>query len=104
MSLMQMPRTTVAIQRLKEKGLPYISVLTDPTTGGTTASFAMIGDVAIAEPGALIGFAGPRVIEQTIWSSCRTGFSGRSICWSTAWWTWWCIAMNWRTRWVASFR
>jgi acetyl-CoA carboxylase carboxyl transferase subunit beta len=74
LSLMQMPRTTVAIQRLKEKGLPYISVLTDPTTGGTTASFAMIGDVAIAEPGALIGFAGPRVIEQTIREQLPDGF------------------------------
>ena len=74
LSLMQMPRTTVAIQRLKERGLPYISVLTDPTTGGTTASFAMIGDVAIAEPGALIGFAGPRVIEQTIREQLPDGF------------------------------
>ncbi|MEC9345017.1 MAG: acetyl-CoA carboxylase, carboxyltransferase subunit beta [Pseudomonadota bacterium] len=74
LSLMQMPRTTVAIQRLKEKGLPYLCVLTDPTTGGTTASFAMIGDVTIAEPGALIGFAGPRVIEQTIREQLPDGF------------------------------
>lgn len=74
LSLMQMPRTTVAIQRLREAGLPYITVLTDPTTGGTTASFAMIGDVTIAEPGALIGFAGPRVIEQTIREQLPDGF------------------------------
>lgn len=74
LSLMQMPRTTVAVQRVKEAGLPYICVLTDPTTGGTTASFAMIGDVTIAEPGALIGFAGPRVIEQTIREQLPDGF------------------------------
>ncbi|WP_417516420.1 acetyl-CoA carboxylase, carboxyltransferase subunit beta [Minwuia sp.] len=74
LSLMQMPRTTVALQRLKDAGLPYICVLTDPTTGGTTASFAMIGDVTIAEPGALIGFAGPRVIEQTIREQLPDGF------------------------------
>lgn len=66
LSLMQMPRTTIAIEEVKEAGLPYITILTDPTTGGVTASFAMLGDVAIAEPGAQIGFAGPRVIEQTI--------------------------------------
>ena len=66
LSLMQMPRSTVAIQMLKEAGLPYIVVLTHPTTGGVTASYAMLGDVQIAEPGALICFAGPRVIEQTI--------------------------------------
>jgi len=66
LSLMQMPRTTVAIQELKEAGLPYIVVLTDPTTGGVTASYAMLGDVQLAEPGALIGFAGQRVIESTI--------------------------------------
>ena len=66
LSLMQMPRTTVAVQMLKEAGLPYIVVLTHPTTGGVTASYAMLGDVQIAEPGALIGFAGPRVIEQTV--------------------------------------
>lgn len=74
LSLMQMPRTTVALQRLKDAGLPYICILTDPTTGGTTASFAMIGDVTIAEPGALIGFAGPRVIEQTIREQLPDGF------------------------------
>jgi acetyl-CoA carboxylase carboxyl transferase subunit beta len=66
LSLMQMPRTTVAVQMLREAGLPYIVVLTDPTTGGVLASYAMLGDVQIAEPGALIGFSGRRVIEQTI--------------------------------------
>ena len=66
LSLMQMPRTTVALAELREAGQPYIVVLTDPTTGGVTASYAMLGDVQIAEPGALIGFAGQRVIEQTI--------------------------------------
>jgi len=66
LSLMQMAKTSGAIQRLKEKGLLYISVLCDPTTGGTTASFAMLGDIHLSEPNALIGFAGPRVIEQTI--------------------------------------
>ena len=65
-SLMQMAKTSAAIARLKEHKIPYIVILTDPTTGGTTASFAMLGDIHIAEPGALIGFAGPRVIEQTI--------------------------------------
>ena len=63
---MQMARTTVAVKQLKKKKLPYIVVLTDPTTGGVTASFAMLGDVTLAEPGAVIGFAGARVIEQTI--------------------------------------
>ena len=66
LSLMQLPRTTVAVEMVKEAGLPYIVVLTNPTTGGVTASYAMLGDVHIAEPGALIGFAGQRVIEQTI--------------------------------------
>ncbi len=66
LSLMQMARTTVAVKQLKKKKLPYIVVLTDPTTGGVTASFAMLGDVTLAEPGAVIGFAGARVIEQTI--------------------------------------
>ncbi len=74
LSLMQMPRTTVAIQRMKEAGVPYIVVLTNPTTGGVTASYAMLGDVHIAEPGALIGFAGPRVIEQTIREKMPDGF------------------------------
>src|SRR5687768_15258172 len=74
LSLMQMPRTTVAIAELKEAGLPYIVVLTDPTTGGVTASYAMLGDVHIAEPGALIGFAGQRVIESTIREKLPEGF------------------------------
>ena len=74
LSLMQMPRTTVAIAELKEAGLPYIVILTDPTTGGVTASYAMLGDVHLAEPGALIGFAGQRVIEQTIRETLPEGF------------------------------
>ena len=74
LSLMQMPRTTVAIQMLKEANLPYIVVLTHPTTGGVTASYAMLGDVQIAEPNALICFAGPRVIEQTIREKLPEGF------------------------------
>ncbi|PSM16561.1 acetyl-CoA carboxylase, carboxyltransferase subunit beta [Nitratireductor alexandrii] len=74
LSLMQLPRTTVAVDRLKEAGLPYLVVLTNPTTGGVTASYAMIGDVHIAEPGALIGFAGPRVIAQTIREKLPEGF------------------------------
>ena len=74
LSLMQMPRATVAIRMLHDAGLPYIVVLTDPTTGGVTASYAMLGDVQIAEPGALIGFAGQRVIEQTIREKLPEGF------------------------------
>jgi acetyl-CoA carboxylase carboxyl transferase subunit beta len=74
LSLMQMPRTTVAIRRLRDARLPYIVVLTNPTTGGVTASYAMLGDVHLAEPGALIGFAGPRVIEQTIREKLPDGF------------------------------
>jgi acetyl-CoA carboxylase carboxyl transferase subunit beta len=74
LSLMQMARTTLAIQELRRAGLPYIVVLTDPTTGGVTASYAMLGDVHLAEPGALIGFAGPRVIEQTIRETLPPGF------------------------------
>jgi acetyl-CoA carboxylase carboxyl transferase subunit beta len=74
LSLMQMPRTTVAIQELREARLPYIVVMTDPTTGGVTASYAMLGDVQIAEPGALIGFAGQRVIESTIREKLPEGF------------------------------
>ncbi len=73
-SLMQLPRTTVAVQMLREAKKPYIVVLTNPTTGGVTASYAMLGDVQIAEPGALIGFAGPRVIEQTIREKLPEGF------------------------------
>jgi acetyl-CoA carboxylase carboxyl transferase subunit beta len=74
LSLMQLPRTTVAVQMLREARKPYIVVLTNPTTGGVTASYAMLGDVHIAEPGALIGFAGPRVIEQTIREKLPDGF------------------------------
>ncbi|KQI67949.1 acetyl-CoA carboxyl transferase [Loktanella sp. 3ANDIMAR09] len=74
LGLMQMPRTTIAVQMLKEAGLPYIVVLTHPTTGGVTASYAMLGDVQIAEPNALIGFAGARVIEQTIGEQLPEGF------------------------------
>jgi acetyl-CoA carboxylase carboxyl transferase subunit beta len=74
LSLMQLPRTTVATRWLKEAKLPYIVVLTNPTTGGVTASYAMLGDIHLAEPGALIGFAGPRVIEQTIREKLPDGF------------------------------
>jgi len=74
LGLMQMPRTTIAVEMLKEAGLPYIVVLTHPTTGGVTASYAMLGDVQIAEPNALIGFAGARVIEQTIREKLPEGF------------------------------
>ncbi len=74
LSLMQMPRTTIGVQMVKEAGLPYIVVLAHPTTGGVTASYAMLGDVHLAEPGALIGFAGPRVIEQTIREKLPEGF------------------------------
>jgi acetyl-CoA carboxylase carboxyl transferase subunit beta len=73
-SLMQLPRTTIAVELVKEAGLPYIVVLTDPTTGGVTASFAMLGDIALAEPGAVIGFAGARVIEETIRQQLPEGF------------------------------
>ena len=74
LSLMQMARTTLAIQELRRARLPYVVVLTDPTTGGVTASYAMLGDVHLAEPGALTGFAGPRVIEQTIRETLPPGF------------------------------
>ena len=74
LSLMQMAKISAALARLAEARLPFLSVLTDPTTGGVTASFAMLGDLNIAEPGALIGFAGPRVIEQTIRQSLPEGF------------------------------
>ena len=74
LSLMQLPRTTAAVQNFRESGKPFIVVLTNPTTGGVTASYAMLGDVHIAEPGALIGFAGPRVIEQTIREKLPEGF------------------------------
>lgn len=74
LSLMQMPRTTIAVQMVREAGLPYITIITDPTTGGVTASYAMLGDIQIAEPNALICFAGPRVIEQTIREKLPEGF------------------------------
>ncbi len=74
LSLMQLPRTTIAIDQVKEAGLPYVVILTNPTTGGVTASYAMLGDVHLAEPGALVGFAGPRVIEQTLREKLPDGF------------------------------
>ena len=74
MSLMQMAKTSAAIKRHGEAGLLYATILTDPTTGGVTASFAMLGDVIMAEPGALIGFAGPRVIKQTLGQRLPDGF------------------------------
>ena len=74
LSLMQMPRTIIATQMVKEAGLPYIVLLTDPTTGGVSASFAMVGDIHISEPGAQIGFAGARVIEETIRETLPEGF------------------------------
>jgi len=74
LSLMQMAKTTAILQRLREQGIPYISVLTDPTTGGVAASFAMLGDIILAEPNALVGFAGPRVIQQTIRQALPEGF------------------------------
>jgi acetyl-CoA carboxylase carboxyl transferase subunit beta len=74
LSLMQLPRTVIAVQQIREAGLPFIVVLADPTTGGVSASFAMLGDIAIAEPGAVIGFAGARVIEETIREKLPPGF------------------------------
>ena len=79
LSLMQMAKTSAAIARHDEAGLLYISVLTNPTTGGVTASFASLGDVILAEPGALIGFAGPRVIEQTIGEQLPEGFQHAEV-------------------------
>jgi len=73
-SLMQMAKTTAALTKLSQKGLPFISVLTDPTMGGVSASFAFVGDIVIAEPNALVGFAGPRVIEQTVREKLPEGF------------------------------
>ena len=78
-SLMQLAKISAALMRLDEAKVPYISVLTDPTTGGVTASFAMLGDLNIGEPGALIGFAGPRVIEQTIRQKLPEGFQRRGV-------------------------
>ena len=74
LSLMQMAKTSAVLERLRRNSVPYISVMTDPTTGGVSASLAMLGDVNIAEPGALIGFAGPRVIEQTVRQKLPEGF------------------------------
>jgi acetyl-CoA carboxylase carboxyl transferase subunit beta len=74
LSLMQMPRTVIAVEQVKEAGLPYSVLLSDPTTGGVSASFAMLGDIALAEPGAIIGFAGQRVIEETIRETLPDGF------------------------------
>ncbi len=85
-SLMQMAKTSAALKRHHEAGQLFISVLTDPTTGGVTASFAMLGDIIIAEPKALIGFAGHRVIEQTIGRSCLKASRGRNSCWSMVLW------------------
>ena len=102
-SLMQMPRTTIAVQRLREARLPYIVVLTNPTTGGVTASYAMLGDIQIAEPGAVIGFAGARVIEQTIREQTARGLPARRIsARTTAWSTWWCRARRCARRWRGS--
>lgn len=80
-SLMQMAKTTAALEQLSKERLPFISVLTDPTMGGVSASFAFIGDVVIAEPGALIGFAGPRVIEQTVRQTLPEGFQRAEFYW-----------------------
>ena len=74
LSLMQMARTTIAVEQVRTAGLPYIVVLTDPTTGGVSASFAMLGDITLAEPGAVIGFAGARVIENTVREKLPEGF------------------------------
>ncbi len=74
LSLMQMPRTTIAVQQVRQDGLPYLVLLTDPTTGGVSASFAMLGDITLAEPGSVIGFAGQRVIEETIREKLPEGF------------------------------
>ena len=73
-SLMQMPRSVIAIEQVKEAGLPYITLLTNPTMGGVAASFAMLGDIAIAEPGAIIGFTGARVLQETIRQALPPGF------------------------------
>ena len=86
-SLMQMAKTSAALKRHSDAGLLYISVLTEPTTGGVTASFAMLGDVILAEPGALIGFAGPRVIEQTIRRSFRRDSRERNFWKNMVLWT-----------------
>jgi acetyl-CoA carboxylase carboxyl transferase subunit beta len=98
LSLMQMPRSVVAVEMVKEARLPYIVILTDPTTGGVSASFAMLGDIAIAEPGAVIGFAGQRVIQETIRQTLPDGFQRAEYLLEhgmvTAWSTWSCRARN----------
>ncbi len=86
LSLMQMAKTSGAVQRHSDAGLLYIAVLTDPTTGGVTASFAMEADIILAEPGALVGFAGPRVIEQTIHKKLPEAFSALNFCSNAALW------------------
>jgi len=101
LSLMQMPRTILAVDMVKEAGLPYIVLLTDPTTGGVSASFAMVGDITLAEPGAIIGFAGARVIEETIREKFRPVFSAPNISTSTAWSTRSCRAPSCAPRWRA---
>ncbi|EQD48823.1 acetyl-CoA carboxylase, carboxyl transferase, beta subunit, partial [mine drainage metagenome] len=83
-SLMQMAKTSAALSRLARYGVPYLSVMTDPTMGGVTASLSMLGDINIAEPGALIGFAGPRVIEQTVRESLPEGFQHAEFLWPVA--------------------
>ena len=88
LSLMQMGKISAALSRLHDARLPFISVLTDPTTGGVTASLAMLGDVILAEPKALIGFAGPRVIEQTIRQNCQKAFNAANSSSNTAWSIW----------------
>jgi acetyl-CoA carboxylase carboxyl transferase subunit beta len=92
LSLMQMPRTTIAAQMMREARLPFVTVLTDPTTGGVTASYAMLGDIQIAEPGALICFAGPRVIEQTIRETLPEGFQRAEYLLDHGMLDRWCIA------------
>ncbi len=103
-SLMQMAKTTAAIERFSSQGGLYISVLTHPTTGGVTASFASLGDIMLAEPGALIGFAGPRVIEQTIGEKLPAGFQRSEFQWSTALWTRWCPVPNCAIHWSQLLR
>ena len=94
LSLMQLPRTTIAVQELRAAKLPYIVVLTNPTTGGVTASYAMLGDVHLAEPNAIIGFAGQRVIEQTIRENSPKVFNDQNISKTMGWWILLCIAMR----------
>ena len=93
-SLMQMAKTSAALERFSRSGGLYVSVLTHPTTGGVTASFASLGDITLAEPGALIGFAGPRVIEQTIGEKLPMVSSAVSSSWNTALWIRLCRALN----------